>query len=75
MPVNIYPEPTNRFDTKAIAFKCWINDDWHRVGYIVREALDNVHDAIRTKREVCMGKISCQMDTVWSRILCRDQYH
>ena len=47
VPVNIYPEPLNQFDAKAIAFKCWVNNDWHRIGYIVREALDNVHDAQR----------------------------
>ena len=45
VPVNIYPEPTNQYDAKAIAFKCWIDNDWHRIGYVVREALDSVHDA------------------------------
>ena len=28
----------------SIAFKCWIDNDWHRIGYVVREALDSVHD-------------------------------
>ena len=45
VPVKIFPEPSNQYD-KAIAFKCWMNDDWHRIGYIVREALDTVHDAL-----------------------------
>jgi len=64
VPVNIYPEPTNQFDAKAIAFKCWINDDWHRIGYIVREALDNVHDAIRTKKVV-------DVKFAWARYLVK----
>lgn len=45
VPVNIYPEPNNCYDSKAIAFKCWLEDDWHRIGYIVKEALDAVHEA------------------------------
>ena len=36
VPVNIYPEPNNCYDSKAIAFKCWLEDDWHRIGYIVK---------------------------------------
>ena len=44
--MNIYPEPDNPYDAKAIAFKCWVNDEWHRIGYIVREALDSVHNEI-----------------------------
>ena len=46
VPVSIFPEPSNQYDSKAIAFKCWINGDWHRIGYIVSEALDAVHDAL-----------------------------
>lgn len=46
VPVNIYPEPNNCYDSKAIAFKCWLENEWHRIGYIVKEALDAVHEAI-----------------------------
>ena len=46
VPVKIFPEPSNQYDNKAIAFKCWMNDDWHTIGYIVSEALDTVHDAL-----------------------------
>jgi len=35
----------NSYDSKAIAFKCWIDEEWHRIGYIVCEALEDVHDA------------------------------
>lgn len=47
VPVNIHPEPENKQDSQAIAFKCYLRDSWHVIGYIVREALDDVHDAIR----------------------------
>jgi len=35
VPVNIYPEPDNPCDSKAIAFKCWLEDKWHKISYIV----------------------------------------
>ena len=51
VPVNIYPEPSNPYYNKAIAFKCWIDEEWHRIGYIVCEALDDVHEA-RTNNHI-----------------------
>ena len=33
VPVNIYPEPENKKDSRAIAFKCYIRDSWHIIGY------------------------------------------
>lgn len=36
-PVNLYPEPENKFNDRAIAFKCFIADGWHRIGYIVKK--------------------------------------
>ena len=47
VPVNIYPEPENKKDSQAIVFKCYIRGKWHIIGYVVREALDDVHDALR----------------------------
>jgi len=46
IPVNIYPEPNNPYDRRAITFKYWINNKWTRIGYVVREILDDVHDAM-----------------------------
>ncbi len=43
VPVNIFPEPTNEHDSRAICFKCQINGEWKRIGYVVREAVDHVH--------------------------------
>ena len=46
--VKIIPEPENRYDSKAIAFQCYIESKWIRIGYIVQEALDDVHQALST---------------------------
>ena len=47
VPVKIEPEPTNPYDSKAIkfCFKCFVGGMWCRIGYIVREVLDEVHEA------------------------------
>ena len=44
--VKLVPEPSNPVDAIAIAIKCELDDGlWHRIGYILREALDDVHEA------------------------------
>lgn len=44
----MFPEPRNPVNAKAIAIKCQLDDsEWHRVGYIVREAIDDVHRALQ----------------------------
>ena len=43
VPVRIEHEPDNPYDSKAIAFKCLLNCKWQRIGYVVRECLDNMH--------------------------------
>ena len=49
--VKLQPEPDNRYNSKAIAFLCKIDDSgWVRIGYVVREVLDEVHDAIYKKK-------------------------
>ena len=42
----IMPEPENPQDAKAITFQCFLSNDWQTIGYVVREALDEVHLAI-----------------------------
>lgn len=47
VPVKLQPEPDNPVDNKAIALMCQLDQHkWERFGYIVREALDDVHEAI-----------------------------
>jgi len=67
VPVNIYHEPDNPYDAKAIAFKCWINDEWHRIGYIVREALDDVHQAIGNNNIVDVQFSWAKYLIIWMR--------
>lgn len=50
VPVNIFPEVDNPKDTQAIAFKCYLNGNWQKIGYIVREALSSVHSALSDNR-------------------------
>ena len=45
--VKLQKEPDNPFDSRAIAFMCMLHDKWERIGYIVKEAIDPVHDAMR----------------------------
>ena len=47
--VNLVPEPKNPFDAKAIALVTFCDGKWHRIGYVVREALDEVHSAMNDK--------------------------
>ena len=46
VPVRLKKEPNNPKDAKAIAFECKAADEYVRIGYIVREALDSVREAI-----------------------------
>jgi len=42
-------------DSNAIAFKCWLNNEWVRIGFVVKEARDTVHKA---KEDGLFGQIS-----------------
>lgn len=46
VPVQLVPEPLNPRDSRAIAFKCKVDDKWCTVGYIVSELVEEVHAAI-----------------------------
>ena len=46
VPIELVQEPNNLYDKKAIAFVCTIDGSKHRIGYIVRECLDEVHYAL-----------------------------
>ena len=45
--MRLYPEPENPYDSNAIAFQCCVQDEWRRAGYIVKEALPDLHYALR----------------------------
>ena len=44
------PEPTNPKDSQAIAFVCLIDGKWEKIGYVVREALSDVHAAMKNRK-------------------------
>ena len=49
--VKLNPEPDNQQDSKAIAFVCKIEDgEWKRIGYIVREVIDDVQAALDAQK-------------------------
>ena len=67
VPVIITPEPDNQFDWKAIAFMCNLGGKWHRIGYIVRETLDNVHTAFTHNRITTIAFSWFKYIVVWMR--------
>ena len=50
VPVRMRPEPNNPYDSKAMLFECELEHEWRAVGYVVRDALDAVHDALDKKQ-------------------------
>ena len=46
VPVQLHKEPENKKDSKPIAFMCKVDTTWERIGYVVKEALDKVHEAM-----------------------------
>ena len=48
--VKLFSEPENQYDSKAITFKCNVDGNWVRIGYVVREALDLLHSVLAAKK-------------------------
>ena len=48
--VKIKPEPDNAVDSKAIIFQCKLDGAWVTIGYVVQEALDEIHEALAAKK-------------------------
>ena len=46
------PEPDKPFDSNAIAFKCQIDGTWQVIGYIVREAVNEVHEDLAANKVI-----------------------
>lgn len=43
--LKLVPEPDNKYDPKAICFKCKLHNDWMAIGYVVSELCEEVHSA------------------------------
>ena len=74
VPVKIEHERDNPYDSKAIAFKCQLDNKWQRIGYVVRECLDHVHEAIAGNKivsDIFLGEILGVLVSLWARILFR----
>ena len=46
IPVKLQKEPDNQYDAQAIAFMCKAESTFERIGYVVKEALPDVHKAM-----------------------------
>ena len=62
IPVRVRPEPDNPYDSKALLFECELEHQWRPIGYVVRDAIDAVHDALNKK--------SLKSSSVGSNTLC-----
>lgn len=46
VPVRLFHEKSNPYDSRALAIQCKLPDkDWKRIGYVVKEALEETHKA------------------------------
>ena len=50
IPVKLEKEPSNPYDSNAIAFMCLAENIWEWVGYVVSEALADVNEAISNNK-------------------------
>ena len=48
--VTLQPEPDNPVDSRAIAFVTTVDNVQYTIGYVVREVLDELHEAIKLKQ-------------------------
>ena len=63
--VKIVPKPTNEYDAKAICFMCQVDGKWHRIGYIVRELLDHVHEALAENKILSVTFAWVKYMSIW----------
>ena len=61
----IHPEPENQY--RAITFQCHIEQEWQTIGYIVRECLDHVHEALQKKGILSVKLAWAKYLVCWSR--------
>ena len=65
--VKLRPEPTNPVDSRAIAFVCYHNGVWQRIGYVVKECTDAVHSALARNLIVTVEFSWVKYIVHWSR--------
>ncbi len=62
-----HPEPFNQYDSSAIAIEGFVDHSWERVGYLVREVLENVHTAQQDNKIVLVELQRVNFITHWTR--------
>jgi len=67
VPVEIAPEPDNPKDSRAVAVTCYVHGTWHRIGYLVQEVLEEVHEAIEHKKILSVKFAGIRYITEWKR--------
>ncbi len=67
VPVRLQPEPHNPVDAKAIAFVCEVDGKWQRIGYVVTQVLDEVHDALQTRKIISVRFAWIKYISDWTR--------
>ena len=60
------PEPTNQYDSKAIALQLHWKGKWQTIGYVVHECLDHVHHALQQNRLVSVELAWAKYLVCWS---------
>ena len=65
--VDIFSEPENPFDSRAIAFKALIDHRWCTVGYVVREAVECVYRMIELNKIESVSFSWANYMVTWSR--------
>lgn len=66
IPLRLRHEQDNIFDENAIAFECFM-DSWKGIGYIVSEALPDVHEAIHNNEIIHTKLQYVKFKTAWQR--------
>ena len=67
VPVRMRPEPTNVADSRAIVFECELDGKWERIGYVVKEILDQVHTALSAHLIMAVKFKYIKYVTHWTR--------
>ena len=65
--VRLAPEIYNLYDSEAVAFECNLDGEWKKIGYVVREALPDVHAALSGKKITAVQFAWIKWITAWSR--------
>ena len=73
--VELVPEPDNPKDSKAIAFLCFVNGNWHRIGYVVKECLEDVHMALAKQHVISVHFAWIKYTAEWTRLSMYESGH